>query len=74
MREYQYEDLLQNTTGVNKDVGLLMDRLVVTILDLDVPFAFGLIPRCATDGMLVFDVSVAVVFLGNVVHVRVYLL
>ena len=51
-----------------------MDRLVVTILDLDVPFAFRLIPRCAIDGMLVFDVLVAVVLLGNIVHVGVYLL
>jgi len=51
-----------------------MDQLVVTILDLDVPFAFGLIPRCTIDRMLVFDVSVAVILLGNIVHVRVDLL
>ena len=46
-----------------------MDRLVVTILDLDVPFAFGFVPRCTVDGMLIFDVLVAVVLLGNIVHI-----
>lgn len=51
-----------------------MDQFVVTILDLDVPFAFGLVPRCTVDGTFVFDVLVAVVFLGNIMHVRVYLL
>lgn len=51
-----------------------MNRLVVAILDLDVPFTLGLVPRCTIDGMLVFDVLVAVILFGNIVHVGVYLL
>lgn len=51
-----------------------MDWLVVAVLDLDIPFAFGLVPRCTIDGMLVLDILVAVVLLGNIVHVGVYLL
>jgi hypothetical protein len=71
---WQNSNLLQNAAGIDKNVGLLVDSLVVTILDLDVPFAFGFIPRRAVDGMLVFDVLITVVLLGNIVHVGVYLL
>lgn len=41
---------------------------------MDVPCAFGFVPRCTLDGMLVFDVTVAFVLLSNIVHVGVYLL
>jgi hypothetical protein len=51
-----------------------MDQFVVTILDLDVPFAFGFVPRRTIDGMFVFDVLVAIVLLSNIVHVGMYLL
>lgn len=69
VRGWQNANLLQNAAGVDENVSLLMDGLVVTILNLDVPFPFGLIPRCTLDGMLVPDVLVAIVLFGNIMHV-----
>lgn len=68
------ESSLQDATSVHKDISLLMDQLVVTILDLNIPFAFGFVPCCTIDRMLVFDVPVAVIFLGDIVHVGMDLL
>jgi hypothetical protein len=66
--------LLQDAASVDKYVGLLVNQFLVAILDLDVPFAFDLVPCGVFDGMTVFDVLVTAVLVSNIVHVRVNLL
>lgn len=67
-------NLLQYATSVDKDIGLLVYQAVVTILDLNVPFALVLVPRRFFDRVSVFDEFVAIVLIRNIVHIRVNLL
>jgi hypothetical protein len=68
------EHSLQDAASVDKYISLLVNQFLVAILDLDVPFAFRLVPCGVFDGMFVFDVLVTAVLVSDTVHVRVNLL
>lgn len=66
--------LLENASSVDEDIHFIKENLTVSIFDLKLPLGSVLIPCCTLDGVLEFDVVLAVIFVHDLVHVLVDLL
>jgi hypothetical protein len=63
--------ILENTSSVYENINFVMYESAIAILDIDFPLALGFIPHSRLDSMLVLYVTVAIVFIGNIMHVVV---